>query len=86
MTLYLDGAAYGLMQLQVDFIPASNDFVILFSSGETELLSTKRKTMTTNREVADNRTHGRSPDVLDISVEIVNCKASIIGVPNMEEQ
>lgn len=54
-----------------------------YSNGELPSIKRRRKT---NREMADNRSHGRSSNVLDVAVEVVYRKACIIRVPNAKEQ
>ena len=68
------------------FFPVSDYFIILAHSNNisTQLHASSKKRVYS--KVSNNRSHSRSSNVCNVLFEVINRKASIIRVPNSEEE
>ena len=83
---HIDTPSNNFMESTVYFVPVSDDFIILVHSNiiSTQLHASNEKRVYS--KVSNNRSHSRSSNVRNVLFEVINRKASIIRVPNSEEE
>ena len=83
---HIDTPSNNFMESTVYFVPVSDNFIILVHSNSisTQLhVSNKERVYS---KVSNNRSHSRSSNIRNVLFEVINRKASIIRVPNSEEE
>ena len=82
---HIDTPSNNFMESTVYFVPVSDNFIILAHNNNISAqLHASNKGVYS--KVSNNRSHSRSSNVRNVLFEVINRKASIIRVPNSEEE
>ena len=83
---HIDTPSNNFMESTVYFVPVSDDFIILVHSNNISAQLHASNEKRVYSKVSNNRSHSRSSNVRNVLFEVINRKASIIRVPNSEEE
>ena len=83
---HIDTPSNNFMESTVYFVPVSDDFIILVHSNNISIQLHASNKKRVYSKVSNNRSHSRSSNVRNVLFEVINRKASIIRVPNSEEE